>query len=298
LVFRNEPWLLDCEYALSIIGGNARHLKRFKGTIERSLRSDYCKQIICWHEAAKKTLLHNLDCRGFRNKITTLPLATVPRNFVKTFDDKRIKLLFVNSSNISGQFELKGGREIMEIFAILSKMFNNLEMVIRSDIPENIKGKYNDMQGLRIIEKVIPWQELEQEFKTADIFLMPTHVTPYQAFLDAMSYELPIITIDAWANPEIVEDGKTGFVCRRSERVEYYTDTYLPTWDTPKFLKGIQKTDPKVVSEIARKMSYLIENVELRRNMGKLGRWEVENGKFSIFQRNKKLKMIFDEATS
>jgi hypothetical protein len=31
--------------------------------------------------------------------------------------------------------------------------------------------------------------------------------------------------------------------------------------------------------------------------MGKAGRWEIENGKFSLEKRNEKLKRIFDEAT-
>jgi glycosyltransferase involved in cell wall biosynthesis len=298
LVFRKEPWILDCEYATTIIGGDNGYLKHFKGTVERSLRSKYCKHIICWHEAAKKSLLRNFDCQGFEEKIETILPATIPRNFVKKFNDKKLKLLFVNSSNISGQFERKGGKEVMEAFAILSKKFNNLEMVIRSDIPEKIKNKYTGINGLRIIDNLIPWQEIEHEFKTADIFLAPTHVTPYQVFLDAMSYELPIITIDAWANSEIVEDGKTGIVCQKSNLVKYYTETYLPIWDTPEFLKGIQTADPRVTDEIAEKTSLLIENAKLRRNMGKLGRWEVENGKFSICQRNEKLKRLFDEATS
>jgi glycosyltransferase involved in cell wall biosynthesis len=45
-------------------------------------------------------------------------------------------------------------------------------------------------------------------------------------------------------------------------------------------------------------MSFLIENPERRRQMGRAGRWEVEQGKFSIEKRNEKLKRIFDEATA
>jgi glycosyltransferase involved in cell wall biosynthesis len=298
LVFRKEPWIVDCEYAATIIGGDNGHLKRFKGTIEKSLRSAHCKGIVCWHKEAQKTLLYNFNCEGFEEKIVTIPPATFPKNFVKYFDDKKVKLLFVNSSNISGQFERKGGNEVLETFAILSKKFNNLEMVVRSDMPENIKKKYAGILGLRIIDEVIPWQEMEQEFKTSDIFVAPTYVTPYQAFLEAMSYELPIVTIDAWANPEIVEDGRTGFVCQKSNRIEYYTETYLPTWDTTEFLREIKVVDSRMINEIAEKTSLLIENAALRRNMGKMGRLEVENGKFSIRQRNEKLKAMFDKATS
>ena len=106
------------------------------------------------------------------------------------------------------------------------------------------------------------------------------------------------MTIDALANPEIVEDGRTGFVCQKSNRIEYYTETYLPTWDTTEFLREIKVVDSRMINEIAEKTSLLIENAALRRNMGKMGRLEVENGKFSIRQRNEKLKAMFDKATS
>jgi len=297
LVFRKEPWILDCEYAATIIGGDNGHLKHFRGTVEKALKSSYCRGIICWHNMAKETLISNLNCEGFENKIITIPPATPQKQFVKTFDDSKIKLLFVNSSNISGQFERKGGIEVMEAFAALSNKFNNLEMVVRSDLPNEVKNKYIGIKGLRIIDKIISWQQMEQEFETADIFVAPTHVTPYQAFLDAMSYELPIITIDAWANSEIVENGKTGIVCKKSKIIQYYTKTHLPLWDTHEFTKKIAIADPIVVSEILDKTILLIENSILRRKLGAQGRWEVEHGRFSIQHRNEKLKNLFDKAT-
>lgn len=297
LVFRKEPWILDCEYVSIIIGGDDEHL-HFKKTVEKSLRSPYCKGVICWHEMSKKTILQNLNCQGFEDKITVIPLAITPRKFAKAFDDKKVKIIFVNSSNKTGEFGYKGGMEVMETIAVLSKKFSNLEMVVRSDMPVIVMNKYKSIKGLRIIDKIIPREELEREFKTADIFLEPSYVTPYQAFLEAMSYELPIVTIDAWANSEIVDDGKTGFVCHKSNKLDYYTKTYLPKWSTHKFLKGIQSVDYSVVNEIVEKLSILITNSELRHKMGTAGRWEIEHGKFSIQNRNEKLKMVFDKATS
>jgi glycosyltransferase involved in cell wall biosynthesis len=66
----------------------------------------------------------------------------------------------------------------------------------------------------------------------------------------------------------------------------------------PQFKKAIKTPDPKVVQGLVEKTSILIENKELRRQMGKAGRWEVEHGKFSVDSRSKKLKRIFDEATA
>lgn len=111
-----------------------------------------------------------------------------------------------------------------------------------------------------------------------------------------MSYEIPVVTINSWANSEIVENGKTGFV------VDWPRENWLPIAD---FLprgkaKQVERkgVDFKLIEKLAEKVSILIQNPKLRRMMGKAAREEVERGKFSLKMRNEKLKQIFDEATT
>ena len=300
LVFRKEPWVVDLEFVTQLAGYSIKHFKRYKKLIERALSSEYCKKIICWTEAGKRTILENMNCWGFEHKVEVVPLAVPPKSFSKDYNSKKvIKLLFVGSANIPGEFEYKGGKEVLEAFALLCKEHSNLELVIRSDIPKQIRNKYRGLGNLRLIGEIIPWEQLEQEFKSADIFLLPSHSTPGLAILDAMSYELPVITTDVWANSEMVSNGKTGFVIRKSADVPYYTENFIPNWDyhsNSPFMKSIRTTDLKVVEELAEKTNILIGNKELRQKMGKAGRQEIESGKFSIEKRNEKLKRIFDEA--
>lgn len=302
LVFRKEPWVVDLEFITQLAGYNLGHFKRYRRLIGRVLSSEYCQKIICWTEAGKKTVLANMDCQDFEHKVVSVPLAVRQKNFTKDYGNQEtIKLLFVGSANIHGEFEYKGGKEALEAFILLTKKYSNLELTVRSDVPKQIKDKYKGLGNLRLIEGIIPWEQLEQEFKSADLFLFPSHSTPGLAILDAMSYELPVVTTDVWANPEMVTDGKTGFVIKKSERVPYYTENSIPNWDFlkgSKFMKSIETTDPEVVAELAEKVSLLVENRELRKSMGKAGRWEIEHGKFSIEERNEKLKRIFDEATN
>lgn len=290
LVFRDEPWIVDVEF-VSCLLGHKRHLKRYKGIIERAFASDYCKRIICWTEMAEKSILSNLDCEQFEHKIETVYLAVHEKEFVKSYNENKLKLLLVGSANIPGQFELKGGREALEAFTHLNQRYNNLELVIRSDIPGAIKNRYKDFNNIRIIDNTISQEELEQEFKSADIFVFPSYMTPGMAILEAMSYELPVITTDVWANPELIENGNTGFLVKKSEQVQWYSQPFIPDG------RPTQTTDPKVVQELVEKTSILIENEELKRRMGRAARWEVEHGKFSIKRRNEILKRIFDEAT-
>ena len=299
LVFRKEPWIVDLEFVTQLTGYNIKHFKKYKKLIERVFASEYCQKIICWTEAGKKTVLANMNWEDFAHKIEVVPLAVRKKDFVKEYNNKtKIKLLFVGSANIPREFEYKGGKEVLEAFVVLHRKYSNLELVIRSDVPKEIKTKYKGLDNLRIIEKIIPWKQLEQEFKSADIFLFPSHHTPGLAILDAMSYELPVITTDVWANPELVTDGKTGFVIRKSEKLQYYVENFIPNWDYQsgsQFMKAIEIVDIKVVEELVGKTSILIENKELRRSMGKTGRGEIETGKFSIDKRNEKLKRVFDE---
>jgi glycosyltransferase involved in cell wall biosynthesis len=299
LVFRKGPWILDLDSEPAIVlAGRVKHLKRYKKFIEKALTSEYCKKILCQVNAVKKSLLSSLDCRDFENKIEVVPYVVSKKDLTKEFNNNKVKLLFVNSANVPGSFEIKGGCEALEAFAHLRRRYNNLEMVVRSDIPEVIRAKYTGIQGLHIIDQIKSWAELEQEFKTSDIFILPAHVTPAIVFLDAMSYELPIITLDAWGNSEIVIEGITGFLIKKSDLDPYYGENGLPRWGELGINKKLRKTDQNVVNGLIEKMGILIENSELRRRMGKAGRWEIEHGKFSIRNRNEKLKRIFDEAMS
>lgn len=300
LVLRPEPWVLDMEFAHLLVGRHPKHLKRFKNLFERALTSSYCRKIICWSEAARKTLT-DLNMEHFEDKVTVLHWSVRPRSFVKelTTNDK-VKLFFLGTDALttsSTAFEYKGGRETLAAFAQLRPQYPNIELVMRGDPPPDVRRRYAGMEGLRIIDKFIPWDELEYEYRSSDIFIMPSHTTIFTTLLEAMSFELPVITIDSWSNAEFVEDGKTGLVAPKSQRLPYfYPGTAQTNFGTAQFDKAMLETDPLVVADLASRLSRLIDDPELRRRMGKAARWEVEEGRFSLATMNESLGKIFDEA--
>ena len=298
LIFRKEPWVVDLEYITHLAGYNYRHFKRYRHIIEKILRSDNCKKIMPWTDAGKKTIFLTIKDEEILNKVETVHLAVHKKNFIKQYDNEKIRLLFVSSANIPKDFDIKGGKEVFEAFSQLNQKYDNLELIIRSFVPEHIKEKYKKLQNIRIIDEIISWGALEKEFQSADIFLFPSHNTPGMAILDAMSYELPVITTDVWANPEMVSDGETGFIIRNSEKIKYYNNNFIPNWSSKESLQTIKNlTDLTIVNKLIKKTSILIENEKLRKNMGIAGRKEIEIGKFSIERRNNKLKEIFDGCT-
>lgn len=296
LVFRPEPWVIEVECAGLIAGGHVKHFQRFKHVIERSLNSSYCRKILCWSEAGRKSLIMDLDVHGFQHKIDVVHLAVPPKYFVKKYGKRKVKLLFVGSSVSKETFE---GRAvgIFEVFSLLRQQYSNLELVVHSNVPNYAKADYARTEGLKIIDKHISPKELEEEYLSADIFIIPSYGTVPFTMLEAMSYELPVVTIDFWANAEYIEDGKTGLVAPRSKKIPYYYDnTFQPGFLSSQFKQSIRRPDPEVISELVKRVSLLIENQELRKNLGKAARWEVENGRFSLIKMNEKLKRIFDEA--
>ena len=299
LVLRPEPWVVEVEYASLLLSANPKHFPRFKTSIEKALSSTFCRKIICWSSISRQGLIQDLDSSKFANKIELVNYAVPSRRFGKQYDtSKPIRLLMTGSGTSKGGFDARGGREVIEMFVKLRERFPELELVIRSDVPTEIKRQWHGTNGITIIESLLPANELDAHFRSADIFVLPSHTTLPTNILDAMSYGLPVVTLDSWANNEFVKDGVTGFVVGQStNRVRGRTD-HQPNWGTSTFERSWRVTNPLVVADLVEKMTILIENSDLRRKMGETGLKNIEKGKFSIVTRNARLKQIFDEAIS
>jgi glycosyltransferase involved in cell wall biosynthesis len=301
LVLRKEPWILDMENELPyLLVWNEKHLKKYKDKIMEVLNSNYCRKIICRVNKGKEALLATFG-KELEEKIEVVYWGTIPKNFKKEYNKDTVKILFVNSGNINTalHFYAKGGAEVVEAFKALSQKYDNIELVIRSGLPQNLKRKITKLSRVKVIDKPISWTELEKEWLSADIFVLPNHInTPAQVFYDAMSYGLPIVTTDTWANSELIENGKTGFLVHNPRSAHFQEGPILHLTHTEFFNEIMKGHEPKVVKGLIKAISTLIENQELRRKMGEAARQEIEHGKFSLKKRNDKLKEILDEAIS
>ena len=298
-VFRREPWVIFLECVTAPAGFTMARLRRRRRMVEQAFASSYCRKILVCSELTQKSVLTSLDCRQFEEKLEVVHFAAPAKDFTKTYHADKVRLLFLGTANAPGAFELRGGREVLEAFSHLAQRYDNLELVVRSDVPHRIKAKYQGHVGIRFIEGVIPWGQLDELCKSADIFLFPAYYSTWMAILDAMSYELPVITTDAYANPEMVQDGISGFVIETST-IPRWSEGFTPpnTAKDPNYGRAIRNMDRQIVRGLVDRLSLLIDNPGLRRRMGRAARWEVEEGKFSITRCNLKLKEIFDEATA
>ena len=320
LVFRDENWIVDCEHLGQFAGYNPRALRTFIRLISKRLENDNCQRILPWSKMAYETIRRNVGTRKILEKTQIVRLARRATPINRT-SREHTEILFVGSVNFpsiltQGQrsvlegisrftgicsfashenFESKGGREVFEVFSLLSRQYDRLRLTVRAKGPPDIRARYGANPNIRIVENPVSPKELDKMFLDADIFLFPSHMSPGMAFLDAMNYELPTVTIAACNNAEIVQHGKTGFVCATSERVPYWHANGLPAGNTFDHIKAIHTPDHDVVTNLASHVRMLIEDEALRTRMGREGKRLVETGEFSINHRNRALREIIEQ---
>ena len=192
LIFRPEPWVVGVEVGIQFAGYNHRHLERYRRTVERTLESPHCRAIICYSEAARRSIERALDVERFGQKLHVVYPAGIPKKVVKReLGGEAVRILFVSSDITPGNFELKGGFEALKAFVELRQRFPNLELTIRCDVDPRIRQCYEGTPGLRIVQGLAPRVEFEGFYQKADIFWYPAHTLMSVAMLEAMSYGLP-----------------------------------------------------------------------------------------------------------
>ena len=179
----------------------------------------------------------------------------------------------------------------MEAFVRLPN--EKTELVVISDIPQSLKDKFN-RKNIKYYKPMFSYNEiLEDFFCKADMFVMPTHSDTYgMVYMDAMSCGLPVIATNHFAIPELVVDGKTGFVLKTNK--QYLSDKSVVPKEMGVELKILEK---KLVNTLYETMEYCIENRKVVKEMGlNAQRLFDVGGKFSIDKRNKLLKEAYEES--
>jgi glycosyltransferase involved in cell wall biosynthesis len=108
---------------------------------------------------------------------------------------------------VGKQFDRKGGPTVVEAFRVLRERHADAELTIVGPAELTVPDP-----GVRVLGRVPP-ETMSRLYAEATIFAMPSVYEPFGiAVLEAMANGLPCIVSDACALPEIVEDGRTGFV--------------------------------------------------------------------------------------
>ena len=249
------------------MGKRQRELKEKVKTI---LSNDNCKKILSWTEETRKDIINEFP--EIKNKIDVVYPA-IPEKKINRQKKKEINLIF------SGRyFYWKGGLHALEVIDRLTKKYPNVYGIVNSEIPEEIKNKYSNNKKINFYG-LIPQNKLFELYQKADIMIYPGYSDTFGfAYLESMSFGIPVITVDGFARREIIEEGKTGFIVEKNREINN------------------KEFDEEIINLLTKKASELIDNKKLREKMSKNCIEIIKNGKFSIKQRNSQLRLIYEEA--
>ena len=270
MIFTNHPWVMDLEASWQLWIGKPNNFSFF--VARKLLLAKNMKKIIPWTNTTKEEVVNHFPL--LKEKLEVVyPAVPLPK--IKRKRRKKLTILYV-----SRYFWIKGGLIALEVLERLKEKYDIREVFI-SDVPKSIKEKY---KNLNIIELVSHKKLVETYFPQSDIFFYPSFVDTFGfALLEAMSFGLPIVTVNTKftkSRKEIITN-QNGFIIDIPYSINYYK---------------IRKKEEVLIRKIVDRISLLIENSSLRKKMGKYGRKLIEKGKFSIRERNKKLKRIYEEA--
>jgi glycosyltransferase involved in cell wall biosynthesis len=286
----DKPWVADFEsmWQMWIIGSGTKNKKGVLKILQRK----NCKKILAWTEETKKDIIKKFP--EIKNKVEVVSFAMESKKIDRK-ETKDVTLLFS-----SRYFYQKGGVHALEAFDILTKKYKNVKAIFISPTPEKFKEKYKQNKKI-LFSDLMPHDQLVKEiFPKVDIFVYPGYSDTFGfLFVEAMAFGIPVITVDGFARGELVEDEKTGLIIKRSKELKEIMSqvkTFFEFVGRDKERDSIKKVHEELINKIVRETEILIKNKNLRRAMSKFGMQIVREGKFSIKERNKKLRKVYTEA--
>ena len=141
------------------------------------------------------------------------------------------------------EFARKGGDTLLSAFRTVQARHPQARLVIIG--PRSMEIDEPGVTNLGFLRKEDPAERarLLQAYQDAAVFCLPTRFEPFGiVFLEAMCAGLPCVGSDAWAVPEMIQDGVTGFT--------------FPVDDA---------------DALAERLIYLLENPDIATRMGEAG---------------------------
>ena len=169
-------------------------------------------------------------------------------------------------------FGLIGDRKgVFDLLKVFKKLIDNGYQV-RLNIGGNgeISRLFKELRKFGIVDfvKYCGWIEDKEKdllLRKTDIFVLPSYAEGMpMSILEAMSYAIPVVTTNVGGIPELVIDGETGYL-----------------------------SNPGDLDALYEKISFLIQNKDVRRDFGNKGRLLIKN-KYNIDINSEKLSRIYN----
>lgn len=127
---------------------------------------------------------------------------------------------------IGRDFVRKNGQAVLDAFRRVRVDRPNAQLIFVSTLPD---GRKIVDPGVQHYESLPRQEILERIYPQADVLLLPSRAEGFGlVLLEAMSFGLPVIGVNAWAMPEIIENGSNGFLVNpHGDLVDELSDAML-----------------------------------------------------------------------
>lgn len=292
-----KPWIVDIiDSPYCLAGNNYNLFIENLPKIIKILSKDNCKKIICANESSIGIMK-----KFFPKKIlgkTILVRPAVKKQTLKKSKNKidnKVKFLFLGSILNPNDFYVKGGLETISAFEKIQNRCD-CKLILRCKVPSELRKRVVNNEKIELIEDRVSEDELFKLYSSSDVLISPAHIYILMSWLESMSFGIPLIVLDTYAVKDYVKDNYNGLIVKKSDKISSYKEKTYPTnIRTSKFLQEVKKIDSKVIDNLSEKMILLAKNPSLRKKLGNNGR-EFIKKYFSIEERNKKFKQIFDQS--
>jgi glycosyltransferase involved in cell wall biosynthesis len=111
-------------------------------------------------------------------------------------------------------WERKGGPELAAAFKIVQQRHPNARLTIVGCSPQL------ELRNCEIVGRV-PIEQMKNYYAQASVFCMPTRLEPFGiVFVESLLNKIPIVATNLGALPDIVENGKSGYLVEPNNAAE------------------------------------------------------------------------------
>ena len=114
---------------------------------------------------------------------------------------------------VGRDFERKGGPLLLEAFSAVRRSVPDARLRFVGCKPPGAALPWAEFIGFQSRDTEAGRDAMDRFYRTASAYCLPTRFEPFgTSFVEAMGYGLPCVGPDAWAVPEIIVDGETGYL--------------------------------------------------------------------------------------
>lgn len=213
-----RPYVIYLENPSALVNYSWRVLikKKFAKRIRQCLSDKNLKGIVCMSNACKNTVNMYYEIPKHIKIDCIYPLVSEDKewniDYVKNkAEQEKVECLFVSQF-----FRLKGGEDIVETMIRLEEENYPVHITMitnQKDISPEYQEKIRASNCIDVIEFGMSKEKLNVFYQQAAILLHPTRGDSFAlVVLEAMKYGCALIATDLYAIPEMIEDGKNGYL--------------------------------------------------------------------------------------